>query len=128
MMLLGLRVDKNPLIVEFMWSPDKKREEDSCYQEPYNNLYFDIKDQDKISKIMDYFIRKCDTNKSPQSLFQIKGVDYQTLIKDFKENSDFDEVLDYVAKILVLFLTSKDRSYIKGINVSYPETWDVIAQ
>lgn len=126
MILLGLKIDENPLIVEFMWSPDKNREEHSICQEPYNNMDFEIKDQEKIGKIMDYFVKKCDEHMSPQSLFQSNGIDYQTLIKDFKEDSDFDEVLDYIVEILNLSLTNKDKSYIRGIDISYPETWSVL--
>lgn len=125
MKLIGLKIDENPLVVEFVWNPDKKREESSIYQEPYNNMLFELKDQEKISEIMDYFVKKCDEDKSPQSLFQSKGIDYKTLMKDFKEDSDFDEVLDYISKVLNVSLTSKDRSYIRGIDISYPETWKV---
>lgn len=125
MKLIGLKIDENPLVVEFVWNPDKKREESSIYQEPYNNMLFELKDQEKISEIMDYFVKKCDEDKSPQSLFQSKGIDYKTLMKDFKDDSDFDEVLDYISKVLNVFLTSKDRSYIRGIDISYPETWKV---
>lgn len=125
MKLIRLKVDENPLVVKFVWSPDKKREESSIYQEPYNNMLFELKDQEKISEIMDYFVKKCDEDKSPQSLFQSKGIDYKTLMKDFKDDNDFDEVLDYISKVLNVSLTSKDRSYIRGIDISYPETWKV---
>lgn len=126
MRLIGLRIDKKPLTVDFMWKPNEKREEDSCYQEVYENLYFKITDPDKITEIMDYFVKKCDEDTSPQSLWSYKGINYQTLMKDYKDNSDFDEVLDYITKILGISLSDEDRSYIACIDVSYPETWEVI--
>lgn len=125
MRLIGLKIDKNPLIVEFMWKVNKKREEDFCYQEIYKNLYFDITDPNKIGKIMDYFINRCDVHKSPQSLFECKGIDYLTLTKDYEENSDFDEVLDHIIEILGISLSDEDRKYIACIDVSYPKTWEV---
>ena len=125
MKLIGLKIDKNPLSVDFMWKPNRKRDEDFAYQELYNDLYFEITDLDKISEIMDYFVNKCDEHTSPQGLWGYKGIDYQTLIKDYKENSDFDEVLDHIIKILGISLIDEDRSYIACIDVSYPETWEV---
>lgn len=125
MKLIGLKVDENPLVVEFVWSPDKKREESSIYQEPYNNMLFELKDQEKIGEIMDYFVKKCDEDKSPQSLFQSKGIDYKTLMKDFKDDSDFDEVLDHMVDLLNISLSDEDRNYIACIDVSFPETWKV---
>lgn len=125
MKLIGLKVDENPLVVEFVWSPDKKREESSIYQEPYNNMLFELKDQEKIGEIMDYFVKKCDEDKSPQSLFQSKGIDYKTLMKDFKDDSDFDEVLDHMVDLLNISLSDEDRNYIAYIDVSFPETWKV---
>lgn len=125
MILLGLKVDENPLVVEFVWSPDKKREESSIYQEPYNNMLFELKDQEKIGEIMDYFVKKCDEDKSPQSLFQSKGIDYKTLMKYFKDDSDFDEVLDHMVDLLNISLSDEDRNYIACIDVSFPETWKV---
>lgn len=108
MKLIGLKIDKNPLTVDFMWKPNKKREEDFCYQELYKNLYFKITDPKKITEIMEYFVEKCDEGTSPH-----------------KENSDFDEVLDHIAKILDISFSDEDRSYIACIDVSYPETWEV---
>lgn len=125
MKLIGLKIDKNPLSVDFMWKPNRKRDEDFAYQELYNDLYFEITDLDKISEIMDYFVNKCDEHTSPQGLWGYKGIDYQTLMKDYKENSDFDEVLDHIIKILGISLIDEDRSYIACIDVSYPETWEV---
>ncbi|MFN2102868.1 hypothetical protein ABDJ34_08135 [Finegoldia dalianensis] len=125
MKLIGLKVDENPLVVEFVWSPDKKREESSIYQEPYNNMLFELKDQEKIGEIMDYFVKKCDEDKSPQSLFQSKGIDYKTLMKYFKDDSDFDEVLDHMVDLLNISLSDEDRNYIACIDVSFPETWKV---
>lgn len=125
MKLIGLKIDKNPLVVEFVWSPDKKREESSIYQEPYNNMLFELKDQEKIGEIMDYFVKKCDEDKSPQSLFQSKGIDYKTLMKYFKDDSDFDEVLDHMVDLLNISLSDEDRNYIACIDVSFPETWKV---
>ena len=125
MKLIGLKVDENPLVVEFVWSPDKKREESSIYQEPYNNMLFELKDQEKIGEIMNYFVKKCDEDKSPQSLFQSKGIDYKTLMKYFKDDSDFDEVLDHMVDLLNISLSDEDRNYIACIDVSFPETWKV---
>lgn len=125
MKLIGLKIDKNPLSVDFMWKPNRKREEDFCYQELYKNLYFDITDLKQITEIMEYFIEKCDKGTSPQSMWSYKGIDYQTLMKDYKENSDFDEVLDHIAKILDISFSDEDKSYIACIDVSYPETWEV---
>ena len=125
MKLIGLKIDENPLVVEFVWSPDKKREESSIYQEPYNNMLFELKDQEKIGEIMDYFVKKCDEDKSPQSLFQSKGIDYKTLMKYFKDDSDFDEVLDHMVDLLNISLSDEDRDYIACIDVSFPETWKV---
>ncbi len=125
MKLIGLKIDENPLVIEFVWSPDKKREESSIYQEPYNNMLFELKDQEKIGEIMDYFVKKCDEDKSPQSLFQSKGVDYKTLMKYFKDDSDFDEVLDHMVDLLNISLSDEDRNYIACIDVSFPETWKV---
>lgn len=125
MKLIGLKVDENPLVVEFVWSPDKKKKESSIYQEPYNNMLFELKDQEKIGEIMDYFVKKCDEDKSPQSLFQSKGIDYKTLMKDFKDDSDFDEVLDHMVDLLNISLSDEDRNYIACIDVSFPETWKV---
>lgn len=125
MKLIGLKIDENPLVVEFVWSPDKKREESSIYQEPYNNMLFELKDQEKIGEIMDYFVKKCDEDKSPQSLFQSKGIDYKTLMKYFKDDSDFDEVLDHMVDLLNISLSDEDRNYIACIDVSFPETWKV---
>lgn len=125
MKLIRLKVDENPLVVEFVWSPDKKREESSIYQEPYNNMLFELKDQEKIGEIMDYFVKKCDEDKSPQSLFQSKGIDYKTLMKYFKDDSDFDEVLDHMVDLLNISLSDEDRNYIACIDVSFPETWKV---
>ena len=125
MKLIGLKVDENPLVVEFVWSPDKKREQSSIYQEPYNNMLFELKDQEKIGEIMDYFVKKCDEDKSPQSLFQSKGIDYKTLMKYFKDDSDFDEVLDHMVDLLNISLSDEDRNYIACIDVSFPETWKV---
>ena len=125
MRLIGLRIDKNPLTVDFMWKPNRKREEDFICQKLYKNMYFDITDPDKIGKIMDYFVNRCDVHKSPQSLFECKGIDYLTLTKDYEENSDFDEVLDRIIKMLGIYLSDEDRSYISCIDVSYPKTWEV---
>lgn len=125
MKLIGLKIDKNPLTVDFMWKPNRKREEDFCYQELYKDLYFDITDPDKIGEIMDYFVNRCDEHTSPQSLWEYKEINYQTLMKDYEENSDFDEVLDNIIKILGISLIDEDRSYIACIDVSYPETWEV---
>lgn len=125
MKLIGLKIDKNPLTVDFMWKPNKKREEDFCYQELYKNLYFNISEPDEIGEIMDYFVNRCDEHVSPQSLWSYKGIDYQTLMKDYKDNSDFDEVLDHITEILNISLSDEDRSYIACIDVSYPETWEV---
>lgn len=125
MKLIGLRIDENPLIVEFMWQPNSKREENIVYQELYKDLYFNITDSDKITEIMDYFVEKCDKHTSPQGLWSYKGIDYQTLMKDYEANSSFDEVLDRLIELLDISLSDKDRSYIACIDVSYPETWDV---
>lgn len=125
MKLIGLKIDKNPLFIDFMWKPSKKREEDFCYQELYKDLYFEIIDLDKISIIMEYFVEKCDVDTSPQNLWESKGINYQTLMKDYKENSDFDEVLDHMIELLDISLSDEDRSYIACIDVSYPETWKV---
>lgn len=125
MKLIGLKIDKNPLTVDFMWKPNKKREEDFCYQELYKDLYFKITDPKQITEIMEYFVEKCDEGTSPQGLWEYKEIDYQTLMKDYKENSDFDEVLDHIAKILDISFSDEDRSYIACIDVSYPETWEV---
>ena len=125
MKLIGLRIDENPLIVEFMWQPNSKREENIVYQELYKDLYFNITDSDKITEIMDYFVEKCDEGTSPQDLWSFKGIDYQTLMKDYEANSGFDEVLDRLIELLDISLSDKDRSYIACIDVSYPETWDV---
>lgn len=125
MRLIGLRIDKNPLTVDFMWKPNRKRYEDFYYQELYKNLYFDITDPDKITEIMDYFVKKCDEHMSPQTLWESKGIVYLTLIKDYEENSDFDEVLDRIIKMLGISLSDEDRSYISCIDVSYPKTWEV---
>lgn len=125
MRLIGLKIDKNPLSVDFMWKPNRTRDEDVCYQELYKDMYFDIIDLDKISEIMDYFVRKCDEGTSPQSLRFYKEIDYQTLMKDYKDNSDFDEVLDYMAELLNISLSDEDRNHIASIDVSYPETWEV---
>lgn len=125
MKLIGLKIDKNPLTVDFMWKPNIKREEHFIYQELYKDLYFDITDPDKIGEIMDYFVNRCDEHISPQGLWEYKGIDYQTLMKDYKNNSDFDEVLDHITEILNISLSDEDRSYIACIDVSYPETWEV---
>lgn len=125
MKLIGLRIDKNPLIVELMWIRNEKRTEDGICQEVYKNYDFYINDMRKSTDIMEYFVEKCDIHLSPQSLFEYKGVDYLTLIKDYEENSDFDEVLDHITEILGLSLSDKDRDYIRGIDISYPETWEV---
>ena len=105
MILSSLQIDSNPLIIEFF--------RDDPYYEVHLDYY--INDVDKISKIMDYFINRCDWNKSPQSLFEIQGLNYLTLIKDFEENSDFDIVRDKIIKILGTSLTSEDKKYIKNI-------------
>lgn len=125
MKLIGLKIDKNPLAVDFMWKFNKKREEDFCYQELYKDMCFNIIDPDKIGEIMDYFVKKCDKGTSPQGLWSYKGINYQTLMKDYKDNSDFDEVLDYITEMLDISLLDEDRGYIASINVSYPETWKV---
>lgn len=125
MKLIGLKIDKNPLTVDFMWKPNRKREDDFCYQELYKNLYFDISDPEEITEIMEYFVEKCDESTSPQSLWEYKEINYQTLMKDYKENSDFDEVLNHITEILNTSLSDEDKSYIACINVSYPETWKV---
>lgn len=49
----------------------------------------------------------------------------QTLMKDYKEDSNFDEVLDRIIEILGISLSDEDRNYITCIDVSYPETWEV---
>lgn len=74
---------------------------------------------------MEYFIEKCDEDTSPENLWEYKEINYQTLMKDYKENSDFDEVLNHIAKILDISLSDEDKSYITCIDVSYPETWEV---
>lgn len=125
MKLIGLKIDKNPLTIDFMWKPNRKREEDFCYQELYKNLYFDISDPEKITEIMEYFVEKYDKGTSPQGLWESKGIDYQTLMKDYKENSNFDKVLDHIIEILGISLSDEDRSYITCIDVSFPETWKV---
>ena len=125
MKLIGLKIDKNPLIVELMWVRNEKRTEDGICQEVYKDYYFDINDIGKSTDIMQYFVEKCDPHLSPQSLFESKGVNYLTLMKDYEENNDFDEVLDYIAKILNVSLSDEDREYIRGIDISYPETWEV---
>ena len=122
MKLIELKTDKNPLTIDFMWKPNRKREEDFCYQALYKDLCFKITEP---WKIMNYFVEKCDKGTFPQGLWESKGIDYQTLMKDFKENSDFDEVLDHIAKILDISFSDEDRSYITCIDVSYPETWEV---
>lgn len=88
-------------------------------------MLFELKDQEKIGEIMDYFVKKCDEDKSPQSLFQSKGIDYKTLMKYFKDDSDFDEVLDHMVDLLNISLSDEDRNYIACIDVSFPETWKV---
>ncbi len=118
MILSSLEIDSNPLIIEFF-------RDDPYYEVQLIHLDYYINDADKINKIMDYFINRCDWNKSPQSLFEIQGLNYLTLIKDFEENSDFDIVRDKIVKILGTSLTRKDKKYIKAINVSYPDTWGV---
>ena len=115
MILSSLQVDSNPLIIEFF-------RDGPCYEV---HLDYYIKDVDKIGKIMDYFINRCDRNKSPQSLFAVQGLNYLTLVKDFSENSDFDIVRDKIVKYLDVSLPDKDKRYIKAINVSYPDTWSV---
>lgn len=123
MKLIGLKIDKNPLLVEFMWEPDRKRNEDFAYQELYNNLYFTIDNPAKISEIMDYFTNKCDEGISPQSLCEYNGIGYRTLMNDYEENSNFDDVLDHMTEILDISLSDEDKEYITCIDVSYPETW-----
>lgn len=125
MKLIGLKIDKNPLTIDFMWKPNKKREEDFCYQELYKKLYFKITDPNEITEIMEYFVEKCDESTSPQSLWEYKEINYQTLMKDYKENSDFDEVLDHMVDLLNISLSDEDRNYIACIDVSFPETWKV---
>lgn len=125
MKLIGLRLDENPLIIELMWVRNKKRIEDDICQEVYKNYNFYINDVDKIGQIMEYFVEKCDVGKSPQSLFEYKSINYLTLIRDYEENSDFDDVLDRITEILDISLSDKDREYIRGIDISYPKTWVV---
>ena len=125
MKLVSLKINENPLSVDFMWKPNRKREEDFIYQELYKDFYFDINEQETISEIMYYFVTKCDEGTSPQSLWEFKGINYKTLMKDYKDNSDFDEVLDHIAKILDISFSDEDRSYIACIDVSYPENWEV---
>lgn len=125
MKLIGLRLNKTPLIVELMWVRNEKRTEDGICQEVYKDYYFDINDIGKTTDIMEYFVEKCDPHMSPQSLFECNGVDYFTLIKDYEANSDFDEVLDHIVKILDISLSDEDREYIRGIDISYPDTWEV---
>lgn len=125
MKLIGLKIDKNPLTIDFMWKPNKKREEDLRYQALYKDLCFKITDPEKITEIMEYFVEKCDEDTSPQSLWEYKEINYQTLMKDYKENSDFDEVLDHMVDLLNISLSEEDRNYIACIDVSFPETWKV---
>lgn len=125
MKLIGLKIDKNPLTIDFMWKPNKKREEDLRYQALYKDLCFKITDPEKITEIMEYFVEKCDESTSPQSLWEYKEINYQTLMKDYKENSDFDEVLDHMVDLLNVSLSDEDRNYIACIDVSFPETWKV---
>lgn len=125
MKLIGLKIDKNPLTIDFMWKPNKKREEDLRYQALYKDLCFKITDPEKITEIMEYFIEKCDESTSPQNLWEYKEINYQTLMKDYKENSDFDEVLDHMVDLLNISLSDEDRNYIACIDVSFPETWKV---
>ena len=125
MKLIGLKIDKNPLVIDFMWKPNKKREEDLRYQALYKDLSFKITNPEQITEIMEYFMEKCDEDTSPENLWEYKEINYQTLMKDYKENSDFDEVLNHIAKILDISLSDEDKSYITCIDVSYPETWEV---
>lgn len=115
MILSSLQLDSNPLIIEFM--------KGDVYQEVY--LDFSTSEIYKIGKIMEYFVNRCDSHKSPQSLFKVDDLNYKTLIKDFSENSDFEIVRDKIIGILGVSLTIEDKKQIKSINVSYPETWNV---
>ena len=74
---------------------------------------------------MEYFVEKCDEDTSPENLWEYKEINYQTLIKDYKENSDFDEVLDHMVDLLNISISDEDRNYIACIDVSFPETWKV---
>lgn len=125
MKLIELKTDKNPLTIDFMWKPNRKREEDVCYQALYKDLCFTITDLKQITEIMNYFVEKCDESTSPQGLWESKGINYQTLMKDYKKNSDFDEILDHMIELLNISLSDEDRSYIACIDVSFPETWKV---
>lgn len=42
MKLIELKTDKNPLTIDFMWKPNRKREEDFFYQALYKDLCFKI--------------------------------------------------------------------------------------
>lgn len=61
----------------------------------------------------------------PENLWEYKEINYQTLMKNYKENSNFDEVLGHMADLLNISLSDEDRNYIACIDVSFPETWKV---
>lgn len=94
---------------------------------PIKDGTFLIYDEEIIKQIMSYFFRKCDRDKSPQSLWETKdGVEYKSLLKDYESVDEdyFDDIIDVLFKMMKKE-NNINKEYVYNIEVAYPNNWEV---
>lgn len=104
------------------------REEDICIESPIEEMSFEVKDKEKIKKILFYFFENCDEHQSPQSLWEkSNGLGYKSLLKDYSNENEkeFDNTCNYLLNMLDEKLKI-ERIFISSIEVAYPDNWDVV--
>lgn len=94
---------------------------------PIDNGTFLIHDEETINQIMSYFFRKCDRDKSPQSLWETnEGVGYKFLLKDYESVDEdyFDGIINTLFKMMKEE-NNINKEYVYNIEVAYPNSWEV---
>lgn len=104
-----------------------KRESSNGILEPIKNGEFLIQNKEDISQLLTYFFRNCDSDKSPQSLWETKrGIKYISLLKDYRATDKelFDDIIYNIFNIIKIENVI-DINQISQIEISYPENWKV---
>lgn len=122
----------------------KERQKGAIFYDIFQT--FSIIDKSTIKDVLNKFIDVCDPHMSPQELFEVNGVPYESLIFDYDSlieigginkqiSSDpylcasyFDPIIEWLYKAIDQEFDEKYLKYICAITISYPKTWNVEIQ
>ena len=90
----------------------------------------------KIKNILKWFFPVCDAHMSPQGLWGTDDCDYNSLLLDYQDNTNFDEIFIEITKQFPELREPKNllekipnglhlRDVIATIEIAYPKTWNI---